>query len=103
MQEFLFIGFIIFLFWFWKNSMSTSEVAMAVARQACQEMDVQLLDQTVSVAKLKLCRNQRGSMSLCRLYTFEFSQSGDVRYLGRIYMNNLEIKEVILDTHQAIT
>ncbi len=103
MQEFLLIVFIIFLFWFWKDSMSTREVALAVAKRACTEIDVQLLDDTVSVTKFKLCRNQRGSMSLCRLYTFEFSQSGEVRYLGRIYMNSLTVYDVILDTHQAIT
>lgn len=103
MQEFLLICFIIFLFWFWKDSMSTSEVAMVVAKRACDDLGAQLLDDTVSIAKLKLCRNEKGSMSLCRLYTFEFSQSGEVRYLGRIYMNSLNIKSVILDTHQAIT
>jgi len=103
MQELLLIGFIIFLFWFWKDSMSTSEVAMIVAKRACNDLDVQFLDDTVSVAKFKLCRNQRGSMSLCRLYTFEFSQSGEARYLGRIYMNSLVVNEVVLDTHQAIT
>jgi len=102
MQEFLLIAFIIFMFWFWKDSMSTREIALMVAKRACNDIDVQFLDDTVSVAKLKLCRNQRGSMSLCRLYTFEFSQSGDARYLGRIYMNGLNIMEVILDTHQMI-
>lgn len=103
MQEFLLIAFIIFMFWFWKDSMSTREVALMVAKRACADIDVQFLDQTVSVAKMKLCRNQKGTMALCRLYTFEFSQSGEARYLGRIYMNNLNIKEVILDTHQEIT
>ncbi len=103
MQEFLLIAFIIFLFWFWKDSMSTSEVAMAIAKRACRDINVQLLDDTVSLAKIKLCRNQRGSMSLCRLYTFEFSQTGEVRYSGRIYMNSLTVYDVILDTHQAIT
>ena len=102
MQELLLIGFIVFMFWFWKDSMSTREIALVVAKRACTDIDVQFLDDTVSVAKLKLCRNQRGTMSLCRLYTFEFSQSGEVRYLGRIYMNSLNIMDVILDTHQAI-
>lgn len=103
MQELLLIGFIVFLFWFWKDSMTTREIALSVAKQACMEISAQFLDDTVSVAKMKLCRNQRGSMSLCRLYTFEFSQSGDVRYLGRISLLGNTIKDVTLDTHQAIT
>ena len=103
MQELLLIGFIVFMFWFWKDSMSTREIALSVARRACADIDVQFLDDTVSVAKLKLCRNQSGTMALCRLYTFEFSQSGEARYLGRIYMKSLNIKDVILDTHQVIT
>lgn len=102
MQELLLIAFIIFMFWFWKGSMATREIALAVAKRACADMDVQFLDDTVSIEKLKLCRNQRGTMALCRLYTFEFSQSGEARYLGRIYMNSLNINDVILDTHQAI-
>ncbi len=82
--------------------MSCREIALSVSKRACMDLDVQLLDDTVSVAKLKLCRNQSGSMSLCRLYIFEFAQSGEERYLGQIYMNGRVIDDVVLNTHQPL-
>ncbi|MBL7004326.1 MAG: DUF3301 domain-containing protein [Gammaproteobacteria bacterium] len=99
MKELLLIGFISFLFWLWRNSMLSRELAFKISKKACRDLDVQLLDDTVSLSKLKLCRNERGSMSLCRLYTFEFTQTGEARYIGKIYLKGLVVMDVILDIH----
>ncbi len=46
-------------------------------------MNVQLLDQTVVLSGLKLCRNTQGSLSLQREYSFEFATNGERRYRGK--------------------
>lgn len=102
MKELLLIGGIIFLFWLWRNSMMSRELSLKVSKKACLNMGVQLLDDTVSLSKVKLCRNRSGTMSLCRQYTFEFTQSGEARYLGRIFLQGLLIEDVVLDIHQEI-
>lgn len=102
MKELLLIGFIAFIFWLWRDSMTSREKAFKISKQACQQLDVQLLDDTVSLAKLKLCRNKNGVMALCREYTFEFTQSGEARHLGRISMAGQIIRDVVLDTHKVI-
>lgn len=102
MKELLLIGFIAFLFWLWRNSMMSREISFTLAKQACANLQVQLLDDTVSLNSIKLCRNRRGTMALCRVYSFEFTQSGEARFQGKIALNGLEVKDVVLDTHQEI-
>jgi hypothetical protein len=45
-------------------------------------MDVQLLDQTVALAKIRLRRNPSGRLLLARTYSFEFSVNGGQRCGG---------------------
>jgi len=72
--------------WLWMDSLKAREIGIAAARAACQAEGWQLLDETVSIAKLSLARNEDGRMLLRRAYDFEYSDTGDNRVKGGVVM-----------------
>ena len=72
--------------WFWIDSMRVRERAIVLCRHLCRAHDVQLLDQTVALAKLGLARDRRGRVQIRRRYRFEFTRSGAERDIGTIMM-----------------
>ncbi len=70
------------LVWFWTDSMRARELAMRRCTSLCQELDVQFLDHTVRLARLRLGRNERGRIELRRIYVFDFSTDGKDRWFG---------------------
>ena len=82
MTEILPIVVLAAIAWFWWGSTRAREVAVSAAAAACRRQDVQLLDQTVQVRQIKLQRDERGSMHIARMYSFEFSIHGVERESG---------------------
>jgi len=72
-MEILLIILLIGALAFWWYSAMSRETAIRLARDACRRCGVQLLDETVSLSKLRPQRSDRGHMSIARWYTFEFS------------------------------
>jgi len=72
-MEILFILLLLAVVAFWWFSAMSRETAIRFAREACRRCGVQLLDETVSLSKIRLQRSDRGHMSIARWYTFEFS------------------------------
>ncbi len=70
------------LVWFWGDSMKAREVAIKRCSALCEDMNVQLLDQTVRVARLRVDRNRRGQLQIRRFYVFDFSIDGQDRWFG---------------------
>ena len=68
--------------WYWSDSLRTREHALRICAEACREMNVQFLDQTVAVRKLSIGRDGGGHLRLRRDYGFEFSIDGVERYRG---------------------
>ena len=83
--------------WFWSDSTRARELAIKTATRHCQQMNVQLLDQTVSLHKLKLARNHRGRINFKRIYQFEFCLTGNARYLGYITLVAHQLQHIELD------
>jgi hypothetical protein len=68
--------------WFWVDSLRARELALLHCARLCREMDVQLLDHTVRVARLRLGRDRDGRVRLRRFYVCEFSINGADRWYG---------------------
>lgn len=82
----------------WVDAMRAREVALRAARMACQRHDLQLLDETVAVVRIRPARDPAGRMGLRRWYRFEFSddnenrREGSVEVLGsRAYATHLDL------------
>lgn len=72
--------------WLWLDSLRARDIGIAAARSACQSEDLQLLDDTVSISSLKPARNADGRLQLRRVYTFEYSDTGDNRRSGSVVL-----------------
>lgn len=71
---------------FWRDSLGAREQARAASSRACQQMGVQLLDDTVALERLWLRRDRDGRLKLERLYVFEFTDTGQRRQVGSVLL-----------------
>jgi hypothetical protein len=90
------------LIFFWIDSMNAREKAIHAAIKACQDINVQFLDQTVALKTLKPIRNTHGRLTLRRIYTFDFSIHGNERKQGRAIMLGQNLKQVQLDHEEGM-
>jgi hypothetical protein len=82
--------------WFWFDTLRSQEIAKAICKQVCAQLHLQLLDDTITLVQVRLKRNCRGRLHFQRVYQFEFSDSGQVRYQGVAVMRGsvLEMLEL---------
>lgn len=71
------------LVWAWMDALSARENAVRNGRDLCREAGVQLLDQTVSLKRLRLKR-VGGWPTFARRYGFEVSLDGSDRHRGHL-------------------
>jgi len=62
--------------WFWIDSISTREAAIAKGHDLAERTQLQMLDETVACSRLWFARNSRGHLQLLRTYDFEVSANG---------------------------
>jgi hypothetical protein len=68
--------------WYWQDSLRSREFALNKCRGLCEDRGVQLLDQSVHVARLRLGKTARHNIFIRRFYAFEFSIGGVDRHNG---------------------
>ncbi|MDO8958222.1 MAG: DUF3301 domain-containing protein [Rhodocyclaceae bacterium] len=79
------------LAWLWFDSIKARDIAVQAAQAACSTNALQLLDATVSIASLKSARDEDGQLVLRRVYSFEYSDTGNNRRPGSIGMLGQEV------------
>lgn len=82
--------------WYWFSSTRVREIAVASAQRSTKAADVQLLDQSVALAKVSLSRNDGGQWCLWRQYRFEYSRDGVSREIGHIIMLGRRLQAVVI-------
>ena len=75
--------------WLWFDIQRNQEVAKTICKQICQQFNLQLLDDTIALVKIRWQRSNRGWLQLKWIYEFEFSDSGNNRQLGIIMMRGM--------------
>ena len=100
MWELAAIALIIVAVLLWVDSLRARERALAAGRRACERRGVQLLDETVAFAALRLARSDEGRVRLRRTYRFEFSDTGDNRRHGAIVMLGGELQDMQLEPYR---
>jgi len=86
---------------FWLDSLRARERAVRAGKSACERYSLQLLDDTVSFARLRLARDDEGQLKIARTYTFEFSDTGNNRRRGAIVMLGGELLDLQMEPYQA--
>jgi hypothetical protein len=97
MWEGLVLALIVLGALFWVDSLRARERALLAGRRACERYGVQLLDETVQFARLRLARDEDGRVRLRRTYSFEFSDTGNNRRQGAIVMLGAELADLHLE------
>jgi hypothetical protein len=68
--------------WYWQDTLRSREFTLKQCHRICKEHDVQLLDQTVHMARIRIAKTTRHQFFLRRFYAFEFSIGGVDRHHG---------------------
>jgi hypothetical protein len=84
------------LAWFWFDSLRARELALRTGARACADINVQFLDQSVSVDQLRLGRDARGQLQLRRVFSFDFSDNGADRRRGKIVILGQYVQSITL-------
>jgi hypothetical protein len=69
----------------WLDNRRVQQIAVARCRQACERAGVQFLDDVAPIWRLRLMRDDHGTLRLRRTYTFEYNAQGE-RRSGSIVM-----------------
>ncbi|WP_025131554.1 DUF3301 domain-containing protein [Pseudomonas sp. PH1b] len=69
--------------WLWHNH-SLRERALERVKQHCARLDIELLDGNVALKRIGLIKDASGRRRLARVYTFEFTVTGETRHAGTI-------------------
>ena len=85
---------------FWIDGMQAREIAIAAAKNACRRDGMQFLDDTVSIASMKLARNDQGALKIRRLFQFEFSDTGDNRLEGSVTLLGRRVDTLYMEPHR---
>lgn len=81
----------------WLDSLRARERALEAGRAACERYELQFLDDTVSVSRVRLGRDDGGQLKIARTYTFEFSDTGNNRRQGAIVMIGADLQDLQLE------
>jgi len=81
----------------WLDSLRARERALKAGRAACERYELQFLDDTVSLTRVRLGRDEEGQLKIARTYTFEFSDTGNNRRHGAIVMLGGELADLQLE------
>ena len=112
MNSLLFLIALALVVWFWQLNLRYRELAIRLVKNVCTEMKLQLLDQTVSLSRFSLRRENDRRIVGVRTYNFEVSSNGVDRFTGAIILQgarlvysefNLPDGPVILQKNDLIT
>lgn len=79
--------------WFWLDSLRARELATGICKAACQQQQVQFLDQTVALHKLGLRWLTQG-VRIRRIYRFDYSEQNQGRQTGYLIMLGQQLDEI---------
>ncbi|PTY37557.1 hypothetical protein BGP77_13745 [Saccharospirillum sp. MSK14-1] len=97
-QLLLILVFAVISAWWWRH-LGIRQLALAHARKACQKANVQLLDQSVYLRKIRLARSPVSLVTVERSYEFEFSTRGDRRFLGWVVLTGRRLQRLELQPY----
>ena len=84
---------------FWIDSLRARERALSAGRAACERNGLQLLDETVAGAGLRLARNDLGQLKFRRVFVFEFSDNGNNRRRGSVVVLGAAVQDLYIEPY----
>ena len=72
--------------WYWSFTQKVKQLALRASISRCKEAGVQFLDHSVVLHKIGFKKNATKQWKMIREYRFEFTSTGETRYVGRVIM-----------------
>ncbi len=79
---------------FWHSSLAARELANRVVMETCTSANVQMLDGTVSIHRLRLVRTGDAPLAWQRTYFFDYSADGFNRQRGFVVLTGDSVDTV---------
>jgi len=99
MDDLLVIIVILAAIWYWWDTQQSNEMALHVCKSKCERIGLQLLDASVSRQRSWLRRGASGSIQICRLYSFEYSDHQSNDYGQRLQGYIVIIGKQVVETN----
>ena len=93
----LLVGFVLHYWW---QSGEYKSRALAIALQHCQQLNLQLLDQSMVIRGYWPVRTESRLWVIRRTYQFEFTSTGQQRYRGSLVLLDFKLDSMNLDAYQ---
>jgi hypothetical protein len=84
------------------DGLRVREAAIRLAKEACRQHGLQLLDYTVQGERTRLARDAHGVARLRRTYVFDFSDDGITRRSGSIVMLGAQAESLQLEPYRSM-
>jgi len=79
---------------FWHSSLAARELANRVAQEACTGAQVQMLDGTVAIHRLRIVRSDDQPLAWHRTYVFDYTADGYSRQRGFVVLTGDSVDTV---------
>ena len=89
-----------FLLVYWWQSGEFKNRALNLAMQHCQQLGLQLLDQSMVIRGYWPARRGDGKWVMRRRYQFEFTSTGHQRYQGNLVLMGFRLESIELEAYQ---
>ncbi len=86
---------------FWHSSLAAREIANRVAAETCASANVQMLDGTVAIHRLRLVRGGDAPLAWQRIYVFDYTEDGFSRRRGFVVLTGDTLDSVGLGPRAA--
>ncbi len=85
--------------WYWSYSQKVKQLALRAGVNRCREAGVQFLDHSVVLHKIGFKKTSSGQWKMTREYRFEFTSTGETRYVGRVLMQGQHLLSTDLEPY----
>lgn len=99
LSDLVWLGLIAAAVMYWWRARGFKSLALHLASQRCRLLEVQLLDQSVEMKKIRFQRGSNGVLQLRRIYGFEFSSTGIDRYRGILVLDGARLHSIEMEPH----
>ena len=79
---------------FWHSSLAARELANRVAQETCAGANVQMLDGTVAIHRLRIVRSRDAPLAWHRTYVFDYTADGYQRQRGFVVLTGATLDTV---------
>ncbi|MGQ0384156.1 MAG: DUF3301 domain-containing protein [Gammaproteobacteria bacterium] len=86
---------------FWHSSLAARELANRIAAETCAGANVQMLDGTVAIHRLRLVRGSEAPLAWRRTYLFDYTEDGYSRKRGFVVLTGDALDSVGLEPRAA--